>query len=102
MKLTLDQIKAIAKGVVCVDEENGAVHFHRFNKKQEELYQARSADCYKKSYATSGVRLEFSTNSPTLLMEVEVASGSSRKYFSHDIYINGELASSFGSQATTK
>ena len=102
MKLTLEQIEAITKGVVYVEEENGAVHFHRFNKKQEELYQARSADCYKKSYATSGVRLEFSTNSPTLSMEVEVASGSSRKYFSHDIYVNGALVSSFGSTAVTK
>jgi lysophospholipase L1-like esterase len=35
-------------------------------------------------------------------MEVEVCSGASRHYFSHDIYVDGTLVSSFGSTATNK
>jgi len=101
MKLTFDQIRSITKGATYVTEENGAVRFHRFNETQEELYKERSADCYKKAFATAGVRLEFTTDSPSLSLEVAVRSGASRHYFSHDISVNGALVSSFGSIATT-
>lgn len=100
MKLTLEQIQSITKGAVRVEERDGNIHFFRFNREQEELYRQRSSDFYKKSFATAGIRLSFFTNSPTLSLQVEVAPGSSRKYFSHDIYVNGTLISSFGSQIT--
>ena len=101
MKLTLEQIQSTAYGAVRIEEINGAIHFYRFTKAQEDLYSETSADFYKKSFSTAGVRLEFITSSPFLSMEVEVMPASSRKYFSHDIYVNGTLKSSFGSQITS-
>ena len=100
MKVTFEQIKKITKGAVLVEEIDGAVQFHRFNREQEELYRQTNADFYKKSFATSGVRLEFITDSPTLSMEVRVSASSSRRFFSHDITVNGTLISAFGSQAS--
>ena len=102
MKLTLDQIKTIVKGAVRIEEKNDAFHFYRFTWEQEELYRETSADFYKRTFVTSCVRLEFITDSPTLSMEVEVSSGATRKYFSHDITVDGKLISSFGSNATVK
>ena len=100
MILNLTQIQSITKGAVRIEEIDGAVQFHRFNREQEELYRQTNADFYKKSFATSGVRLEFITDSPTLSMEVRVSASSSRKFFSHDITVNGTLISAFGSQAS--
>lgn len=100
MKLTFEQIQEILQGAAYTETINGALHLYRFTKEQNELYRRTSAESYKRSLSTSGIRLEFSTNSPTLSIEVEVVSGSSRNYFSHDIYVNGTIISSFGSQAT--
>ena len=102
MKLTFEQIKAITKGAVLVEEVDGAIQFHRFNQAQEELYRQTSADFYKKSFATSGIRLEFTTDSPTLSLEVSARAASSRAYFSLDIAVNGAVVSSFGSRASAK
>lgn len=102
MKLTFDEIKTIVKGAVRVEEKNDGFHFYRFTWEQEELYRETSADFHKKTFATSCVRLEFITDSPTLSVEVQVNSGASRKYFSHDITVDAKLISSFGSNATVK
>ena len=88
MKLTVEQIRDIARGAVRVEERDGKVSLCRFTKEQEELYKVRSEDFYKKSFATAGVALEFVTDSSTLSMEVEIAPGSSRTYFRHSIYVN--------------
>ena len=100
MKLTLEQIRAIAKGAARVERSNNGIRLLRFTKEQEELYRLTNQDFYTKTFATAGVRLEFTTDSPTLSMEVEVFSGSSRKFFSHEIYVNGTLVGELGSRET--
>lgn len=99
MKLTVEQIKAIARGVVRVEEAGDKVCLYRFTKAQEEMYRERQADFHRKSFATAGVILEFDTDSETLGLSVEVSGGSSRKFFAHSIFAGGqrigELAGEF-------
>ena len=101
MKLTTEQISSIAKGVVRTYEENGMVFLCRFTKEQEELYRVRSEDFYKKSFATSGVTLEFITDSTTLELEVNIGFGSSRFFFEHSIFVDGKFYASLGSKGQT-
>ncbi len=90
MKLSLEQIKSIALGVEKVEEKNGHTYLFRFTEAETELYNKTSADFYKKTFATAGISLEFTTNSSSLSMKTEVASGSSRHYFCHKITVNGK------------
>ncbi|MBE6668084.1 MAG: SGNH/GDSL hydrolase family protein [Ruminococcaceae bacterium] len=101
MKLTAEQIKAIAVGVARVEAREDSVYLLRFTKEQEELYKTVSDDFYKKTYATAGVRLEFVTDSKSLAMECEVSSGSSRKYFSHGIFVDGKRFSELSAMTDT-
>ncbi len=94
MKLTLSQIKDITSGAVGIEEKTDGVHFYRFTQQQEQLYKTRSADFYKKTFATSGIQLRFCTNSQTLFLETEVFSGSSRTYFAFDVFVNGKKVDS--------
>ena len=103
MNLTLEQIKSIAKGVSRVEERNGAIHLLRFTAEQEAIYDARTdRGFWKKSHATAGVRLEFVTNSRTLTMETTVSAGSSRRYFSYEVFCNGTKIGSHGGEELTK
>ncbi len=94
MKLTLEQIKAIATGTVRAEEEEGKIRLYRFTKEQEELYKAVSIEknrgFYDRSLATSGIRLRFKTNSESLKIKFETIKCTSREYFSFDIFANGK------------
>ena len=90
MKLDLSQIKSITKGAVRITEENGTYNFHRFTEEQEEMYKERSADYYKKTFATAGVKFLFETDSKFIKLTGTVLSGSSRKYYSIDVFVNGK------------
>ena len=96
MKLSTEQIRAVTKGAVRVCEEEGMTVFHRFTEAQEQLYSAVDSDFYMKCFATAGVRLEFFTSSKNLKMTLFAVSGSSRKYFNCDVYVDGEPTYSFG------
>ncbi len=104
MKLTLEQIKTIAKGAVRVEEKNGAVHLFRFTKAQEDIYLDRKTPSGKslwdKTPATAGIRLEFVTNSRTLAVDVVGVPASSCNCFVHDVVVNGEYLGSFGENET--
>lgn len=90
MNLNLSQIKQITLGAVRIEEHESGFNFYRFTKEQEELYKNRSAEFYMKSFATSGVRMHFRTNSETLFLRTDVIPGSSRSYFAFDVLVNGE------------
>lgn len=90
MKLELSQIKDITTGAVRIEQIDQDIHFFRFTKHQEELYQARHAGFYAKSFSTSGVQLRFLTNSETLFLDVDVSHGSTRSYFTIEVFANGE------------
>ena len=90
-KLNFEQIKKLVHGVSRVEEGDNAISFFRFTKKQQELYKSLSpTDFYFKTFATSGITLEFETDSENLSLEVLVSRGSSRTFFTHSIFVNGK------------
>lgn len=98
MKLTLDQIKTITRGVDSVVEKDGKFHFYRFTQAQIKAYETTSPnDFYRKSFASSGVRFYFRTNSTKLAFNYEFGYGSSREYAYFDLYVNGAMEKHFGS-----
>ena len=91
MKLTENEIRQIIIGAVRITEENGAVTPYRFTVGQEELYRERWADFLLRSLASAGIKLSFETDSTALTLQVTVEPGSSRQYFSVDVFANGEV-----------
>lgn len=92
MKFNFEQIVSVCLGAVRAAETDSGVRLYRFTEEQEELYRQRSEDFYKKTFATAGMKLLFETNSETLFLKVNVsAGGSSRRYFSFDVAVNGEM-----------
>lgn len=91
MKLHVEQIRDITRGAVRVTEEKDGIHFYRFTEAQEALYKNVKTDFYTKTHATAGIRVEFQTNSKKLEIKANFLSATSRKYFSLDVFVNGEL-----------
>lgn len=89
MNLTLEQIRSAARGVARVEERDGQIAFFRFTEAQSLFYQQRDPDFFRKSKSTSGVVLEFDTDSENLSLEAEVSSGSSRRFIAHTVLVNG-------------
>ena len=96
MKLTFDQVKSAARGVARVEEIDGKVNFFRFTAEQDAFYARRDKDFHRKSHATSGVILEFDTDSQNLGLSVEVSSGSSRRFTAHSIFADGKRVGQLG------
>ena len=96
MILTVDQIRAITKGADRVEiNTKGRIKFHRFTEAQEKAYKDYSpADFHRKTFSTSGIRLEFVTDSKKLAMTVNATSklSSTRRFFAHSVYADDKLA----------
>ena len=90
MKLTTEQLRLAARGAVRIADEDGAVHFYRFTEAQDEMYLARKRDFWLKARASSGIRLSFRTDSPTLTLKVRAAHGASREWFVFEIRADGK------------
>ena len=65
MKLSFDTIKSITVGAVRTWEEDGNLHFSKCTQKQVDAWQALDPFLGTNSRATTGVRLDFYTNSST-------------------------------------
>jgi len=96
MKLNLEQIKSITTGAVCVEKEDGRIRLHRFTEQQEIIYGKGGSEQNKtfnlRCTTASGIRFRFKTNSKTVKMRFEMLKGSSRRYYSVDVYVNGKAA----------
>ena len=89
MKLNTEQIKSITLGAVNVKQNENGYEFLRFTDEQTEIYKNVQDSFYLKTFAPSGVRLSFTTDSRTLGIEVLTSVSSTRKYYSFDIFMNG-------------
>ena len=94
MKLNFEQIRSITLGAAEVTCEADGIHFYRFNRSQRELYKVTSDDFYKKTFATSGVKLQFVTDSQSLTLDVDITSASSRSYYAVDVFAGGKMVGS--------
>ena len=66
MQLTFEQIKAITFGAVWVEEYDGGIHFGKCTKRQQEAFAILHHSLRERSLATTGIRLDFHTNSKHL------------------------------------
>lgn len=94
MKLTLDQIESVAWGAARCEEKNGAVKLYRFTKEQEDIYKDYDAVLYRKTFSTAGIKLVFRTDSESLFVKVNTSLGASQKFFSFDVFVDGNLVDS--------
>ena len=95
MKLDISQLRAVTFGAEEITQEADGFHFNRFSAAQRALYvQSSPLDFYRKTFATSGIRLQFSTNSRNLKLDISVTSASSRSYFALDVFVNGAMIGS--------
>ena len=91
MKLNLEQIKAISTGAVRFEEDESGIKFYRFTEEQEKLYEETDVEFYNRSQATAGVKLAFKTNSKSLYIKTKIVPRYCRRYFSFDVFVNGEV-----------
>ena len=99
MLLTLQNIKDIARGCVRIEQDNGKFSLMRFTEKQAQAYlDIGKKDFYNKTYATSGVRLAFKTDSRKFCFDYKFFGSSSRKFGHFDVYIDGCMKYHFGTE----
>ena len=102
MNLTLNQIQSIVRGTTRLFERGGRIRFSRFTPEQERFFQDLSPDfLYVRALSSAGVRLEFTTDSPTLSLTVETKPASALSFVFMDITVNGTLIGSIGSGDTS-
>ena len=65
-RLTFDEIKAITFGAVKITEEENGIHFFKCTDKQNEAWKALSEVLGTRALTTTGVHMEFYTDSKTL------------------------------------
>ncbi len=97
MKLTDNQIKSITLGALEIYKDNdGIFRFKRMTDSQAAEFTRESVGFKDKTLATSCVRLDFYTNSDYVNFKFAgLKSGSSRKFYSFDMYVNGNMRVSF-------
>ncbi len=99
MILNLSQIQEIVRGAVRIEEDDGYYHLLRFTESQANAYVEackvdfeRFDDFYKKTFATSGIRFAFRTDSRRFSFTFRrMPRGSSRPFFCFDLYQNGMM-----------
>ena len=70
MKLTFEQIKNITLGAVNICEEENGIHFYKCTDKQNQAWDKLSETLGVRARTTTGVRLDFITNSKNLDLQV--------------------------------
>jgi hypothetical protein len=96
MKLDFETIKKITLGAVQSVEKDGKLAFYRLTENQKEAFVREQENHVKKINATCGIRFDFTTDSEIFkLTFADVGSGSSRTFYSFDVYENGEMIYSY-------
>ena len=91
MKLSFNKVKDITTGAVNFLEENEVLLLKRFTQEQEDLYKATDQDFYDKTFYTAGIKFLFKTDSKNLFLKIRTMNRSTRKYFSVDVFADGNL-----------
>lgn len=97
MKLDLEEIRSITKGVTKVSEDDGYFRFFRFTDTQSDTYlKLGKNDFYKKTFGSAGVRIAVHTDTTRFAFDYRFFPASSRKFAYFDVYTDGVLYSHFG------
>ena len=70
MKLDLDAIRQITVGAVHMEQADDGIHFYKCTAKQIEAWEQKSKALGERAAATSGIRLDFHTNSQSFAFRV--------------------------------
>ena len=92
--MDFEMLNNITTGAVSVTKENDGFHFHRFSEGEEAFYKVYNSDFYRKTFSTSGVKLELETDASELYINVDINRSSSRTYFAFDLYVDGKYSDS--------
>lgn len=90
MRLSYNQICSVTLGAVRMEQTNGEIRFFRFSEQEQQMYHMRREESWLRSFATAGIRLEFDTDTSFLTFEAEIYPSTSRRFFTHSIFVNGE------------
>ena len=90
MKVDLALIRKLLHGSAETREENGRFLVSRFTQKEREVYRNDPSGTLR-SYAASGIRLEFRTDARSFVLSGTAGPGSSRRSYYFDVAINGVL-----------
>ncbi len=92
MKLSFEAIKSITVGAVRIWDDDGVFHFRKCTQKQIDAWNALDPVLARNATATTGVRLDFHTNSKNFAFTV--ASGSKYEIYINNILVRQILVSS--------
>lgn len=100
MKLTNETLKQLVHGAVDFEEQEGALMLRRYPEAQAQQYLKviHDEDYYKKTFATAGMRLAFRTDASGFSACYRGRQASSRKVCFFDLYINGVLMETVGTE----
>ena len=87
-KLSLQEIKAVTVGALSIEKTNEGYRFYKCTKKQIAAWYDFELDLGKRSETTTGVRLDFYTNSTVFAFRV-------KKQGRYDVYIDNIFKYSF-------
>lgn len=93
MKLSLEQIRGVTDGALRVTEEADGIHFYRCTAKQTAAWKVLSETLSARTLCTTGVRLDFVTDSKTLAFRASHG----QKY---EIWIDGLLRAKYDLKAS--
>ena len=96
MKLSLNEVRAITRGALAVNEREGNFRFARFTDDQQNHYDEVKPDFGVKAHATSGVRLEFYTDSSKFTFDYHTRIASSREFYYFDVFVDGVMMQHVG------
>ena len=90
MKLNTLQLGKIIHNVLSYSfDEKGSLHFHRFSQSQREIYAEESPDWGMKTQSSASATLDFITDSQYITLKFDLFPGSSQKWGSIDLYVDG-------------
>jgi len=100
MILSFDQIRAATHGALGITEEDGFYIFHRMTPRLWAAYESNTA-FVKKCHATSGIRLEFYTDSDYIAFGYRISPASTREFYYFDIFVDGVMVDHLGEEKLT-
>lgn len=94
MKLTFEQIKSALTGSVDAEITEGYIRPLRYNEKEREEYLTKRGGYHYQIVSSSGIKLRFMTDSESFYIRTSHRQGSSRNYYSIDIFTDGKYLDS--------
>lgn len=89
MELTLAQLRSITLGALDITREEDGLHFYRLTPSQTAAFTRATANFGPKTLATSGIRLDFYTDSSHFSLHWHKAMTTTRKMLYFDVLVDG-------------